>query len=421
MPQMRSDVDHRVRRWREQRWILDQVVKTVGVEFDQARIAYTLGPCGPDAAADFNAVRSRVQKFTDISREFARAAARRERIAERAEEEGRSVSARESSFIAALLFGSAQWPIFETTEENIRLDERKRECYLRYARYSDHPVRRVEIPFAGGKVIPGWLHLPSEASERPFPAVLGISGMDTFKEIRHALYGDRWLERGIAGLAIDGPGQGEALVSGDIRVNATNWTDAGAAALDWLRRQPEIDPERIAVFGASMGSFWATQVAASRDDLRACAVVAVCHEPSGHAIFNMASPTFKMRFMYMAGFEDEDEFDRWTERALDLRPAVSSITCPYLAVAGEDDDLSPIEHTYDLMDLMPGPKQLVVYEGALHGLHGSPSTTLGPNPRTLAAEWIHDRLAGKPLESQHVFVDVSGNMHVEDWDKRTRA
>lgn len=39
------------------------------------------------------------------------------------------------------------------------------------------------------------------------------------------------------------------------------------------------------------------------------AVVYLCQEQGGPAIFGQASPTFKNRFMYMAGYDEEDEFD----------------------------------------------------------------------------------------------------------------
>ena len=51
-------------------------------------------------------------------------------------------------------------------------------------------------------------------------------------------------------------------------------------------------------------------VASVDDRLKACVVRSVCHEPGVNTAFNMASPTFKLRFMYMAGFKDEGEFDK---------------------------------------------------------------------------------------------------------------
>src|SRR5215510_12790443 len=83
-----------------------------------------------------------------------------------------------------------------------------------------------------------------------------------------------------------------------------------------------------AIRGNSMGSFWGTQVASIDDRLKGCAVQAVCHEPGMHTIFNLASPTLKLRFMYMAGYEDEDEFDRFAE-TLTLKRVGEKVTCPY--------------------------------------------------------------------------------------------
>jgi fermentation-respiration switch protein FrsA (DUF1100 family) len=409
MSPISSKVERKMKRWQEQRWILDNIVKTVGVEWDQNRIGYTLGPCGPEAAFDFMGVRTRVQKFADISREFGRAAARREKIAGDFEQEGRTVAARESFFIASLLYGSAQWPIFENSPENIAFNEKKVDCYLKYAEYADHEIRRIEIPF-GDKSLPGYLHLPSKRRAGKLPCVLSIDGMDGFKEMLHSLYGDRFFERGIASLAIDGPGQGECCVR-DIHVTPTNFMDAGRAALAWMRAQPELDPDRLAVFAVSFGSFAGTQVASIDDRLKGCAVAYVCHEPGFHTLFNMASPTFKLRFMYMAGYEDEDEFDKFAEK-LTLQGVGEQIRCPYLVIAGEDDELSPIEYTYDLLNRIKAPRQLVLYEGEKHGLHSSSASALGPNWGVYIAEWIKDRLDGKRMDEKSIRVDLLGQTHL---------
>jgi len=418
MPAMEAAVERRMKRWQDQRWILDAVIQTIGIEWDQRRIGYTLGPCGPEATPDFTGVRNRVRRFNDVSREFRRAALRREAKARRHEEEGHTVAARESYFIAALLYGSAQWPIFAHTPENDRLSEKKIECYANYVQYADHEIRRVDIPFEGS-AIPGWLHLPKDRSVGRLPCVMSIPGMDSFKETGVALYGDRLLERGIAVLAIDGPGQKEALSRG-IHVTATNWIDAGRSVLAWIRSQPELDPDRVAIRGNSMGSFWGTQVAAIDDRLKGCAVQGVCHEPGMHTIFNLASPTFKLRFMYMAGYEDEDEFDRFAE-TLTLQGVGDKVTCPYLVVAGEDDHLSPIEFTYELLESVRSPKQLLIYEGADHGIGGSSSVELGPNPTTFVADWLKDRLDGKPMESRHILVDMAGQTHNSSFAEARRV
>jgi fermentation-respiration switch protein FrsA (DUF1100 family) len=413
-------MERRMRRWQEQRWLLDAIVQTVGIEWDQARIAYTLGPCGPDATADFSGVRARVRRFNDIAREYARAAVRREKMARQFEAERRTIAARESYFIASLLYGSAQWPIYENTRENIALNERKVACYARYILYADHEIRRTEIPFGGvGKSLPGYFHLPPGRPAGRIPAVWSIGGMDSIKELSCALYGDKLLERGVAVLALEGPGQGECCTR-DIHVTATNWLEAGRAVLSWLRSQPEVDPDRVALQGTSMGSFWGTQVASVDDRLKGCAVRFVCHEPGLNTLFNMSSPTFKLRFMYMSGFEDEGEFDKFAQ-TLSLARIGEKVKCPYLVVAGEDDHLSPIGYTYDLLETVPGPKQLLLYEGADHGLNGSTSPILGPNAATFLAEWIKDRVDSKPAQTKHMKVDANGQVHESTFEEARKA
>ena len=324
---MTIPVDRRVKRWQDQRWILDSVISSVGVEWDQPRIGYTLGPCGPEAVYDFNLVRQRAKKFTDITPQFAAAARRREAIAQEEERAGHLVAARESYFIAALLWAAAQWPIFENNKDNIFFNERKIECYKKFITYAPHKIERVEIPF-GNRSLPAYFHLPLDWNGEKVPCILSIDGMDASKEIMHSMYGDKILSRGIASLAIDGPGQGECCVR-NIHVTADNFRDVGRAALDWLRHRPEVDGDRLGVSGLSFGSYFATQVAMVDEGLRGCAVAFVCHEPGAYTLFNMASPTFKMRFMYMAGYEDEAAFDRFAE---ELRLNGTEVKCPYLVL-----------------------------------------------------------------------------------------
>ena len=78
------------------------------------------------------------------------------------------------------------------------------------------------------------------------------------------------------------------------------------------------------------------------------AVSAVCHEPGFHTIFEEASPTFKMRFMYMSGITDEARFDEFRE-TMTWEGHAEKIRAPYLCIAGEFDELSPLEHTERLM------------------------------------------------------------------------
>ena len=89
---MRAKTEQKVKRWHDQRWLLDTVIQSVGMEWDQPRLGYTMYPAGPDAVGDFRTVGMRVRKFADMHREFAAAARRRETKAENFHKQGRKVS-----------------------------------------------------------------------------------------------------------------------------------------------------------------------------------------------------------------------------------------------------------------------------------------------------------------------------------------
>jgi dienelactone hydrolase len=400
------------KRWTEQRWTLDNTIRTVGMDWDQPRSIYLSAPCGPAAAGDFLMVRQRIQKYADAAPAFEAQARRREAQAKAAEAANELVNARDNFFIASVHWGSAQWPIDENNEQNKFYNQRKRECYQQYAKLADHKVEEVWIPMpasVGGKSLPGWLHLPADYKGGKIPVVINVPGMDSFKEIGTFLYGDKFLTRGIAVLNIDGPGQYESAVL-DIHFSMQAWMAMGTACVDWLLKRPEIDETKIGMAGASFGSFFATIAASHEPRIRAVAVASVCHEPGFHTIFEEASPTFKMRFMYMSGFTDEAKFDAF-RKTMTWEGHTSKLKQAYLCLAGESDELSPIEHTERLMQSLSGPKRLVVYQDSRHSVGNVPAAYLGPNPATHLAEWILSQLKGNSFPSERWFITSSGQIN----------
>ncbi|MGD0023853.1 MAG: alpha/beta hydrolase, partial [Xanthobacteraceae bacterium] len=194
-----------VRRFDAQRWLIDNIIRANGIDWDQPRSLYIHAPCGMEANADFAGIRERVKKMADIGPAFAAVARRREAKANAAAQADRKVTARDNFFMAAVHWGAAQWPYDENDETNIAYNNKKRECFAKYAALADHHVEAVWVPFKD-KAIPAWLHLPPGYSGGRLPVVIAVPGMDSYKEISVALYGDRFLNRGMAVLAIDGPG-----------------------------------------------------------------------------------------------------------------------------------------------------------------------------------------------------------------------
>jgi dienelactone hydrolase len=363
-----------MKRFEEQRWLLDNIVRANGIDWDQPRSMYISGPCGPEGGADIAGVRERVKKMADIAPAFEAVARRREGKAKAAEEAGSEITARDNYFMAAVYWGAAQWPYDQNDELNVACHLKKRENYTKYAAMADHKV----------------------------------PGMDSYKEIQTALYGDRYLNRGFAVLSIDGPGQYEAPMLG-IYFSMDNWVATGKAVCDWLAKRPEVDMSKVVLSGTSFGTFFGTLATAHESRISAAAVISVCHEPGCHTIFQEASPTFKKRFMYMSGITDEAEFDKM-RAGMTWEGHADKIKVPYLCVAGEFDELSPIEHSERLVAAVKGPKRMVVYQESRHSVGNVPAANLGPFPPILIADWLADRVAGKPFANEHWYVRSNGQI-----------
>jgi dienelactone hydrolase len=395
------------KRFAEQRWALDNIIRANGIDWDQPRSLYLSAPCGVEANADFAAIRARVQKMADIGPAFESTAKRREAKARDAETENNLVTARDNWYMAAIHYGAAEWPYDDSGKQHIDLHKKKRECFSNYARLADHKIEAVSIPFKE-KAIPAWFHLPPGYSGGKVPVIIVVPGMDSFKETSVALANDRWMQRGVAVLAIDGPGQYESPLLG-VYVSMQNWIDAGPVLIDWLLQRPEVDAQKIGVTGTSFGSFFGTILAANEPRIAAAAVISTCLEPGCHTIFEEASPTFKKRFMWMSNYTDESKFNEFV-KTLTWEGHVEKIRSPYLVVAGEADELSPLEHTERMIRTMTGPRQLVVYADSRHSVGNVPAANLGPFPPTLIADWLVARLSGKPFNSDRWFVEATGRV-----------
>ena len=396
------------RRWREQRWLIDESIRTQTIEFDQPRLVYHLAPVADElAGADMAVIRNAVKKVADHVPVVRSVAERRERWARAAEDSGHPLSAGPHWYAAAQLWALACWPVWEDDALAAALDEKKNAAYLSWADTADHTVERVDVPF-GDRTLPAWFHVPAGATG-PLPTVLACGGMDAPREIVVARVGDPWLRRGFAVLAVDGPGQGEAAISG-VHVSDTAWIDAGEALVAWLRARPEVDDDRLVCTGTSFGSFWMTQVAATQPVFRGCSVALPVFEPGAGTIFGSAAPSFKARHMWMAGlWHDEPAFDRMVA-GYDLRPLIERMAVPWHVVGGGADELSPPSWVQEMARRCPAPSSVTTYAGARHSMTETPAAALGPPWRGLTVDWLEDRVLGRPVAPENRLVTPAGQV-----------
>ena len=397
----------RIKRFDEQRWVLDNIIQANGIDWDQGRTAQLLRPCGVEIQGDIVGLRQRVRKYADIFPSFEALARRREALASEYEKNEELIPARDNYYIAAMYWATAMWGLEEHTSRLRGNNDKKRQNYSRYMELADHRIEWAEIPYRD-KTLPAVFHLPpSYQAGQKVPVVVSVPGLDGFKERSVSLHGDGWMQRGYAVLVIEGPGYWEAPVRG-IFVDVQGWAETGKEVVKWLRARPEIDANRIAATGVSFGSFFSAAMVSEEPAFKACAVTGTCYEPGGRAIFDEASPTFKKRFMFMSGINDEPAFEKF-RTTIDWHGFAGNIKAPFLVAGGEADELSPLRYTEDFVKALGGPKQFIVYQDSRHSLAGA-SVSNGPDPRIYQMEWITKRMAGKPLMSERWFVENSGRV-----------
>ncbi len=135
---------------------------------------------------------------------------RHRELARRAEDRGRTLSASEAWTRAALAYHFARY-LWLLDEERYRTTCERSVAALRRAhRLADPTFERLEIPFQDGVMVAN-LRRPAGA-ERP-PLVVLVPGLDSTKE-EFPTWEATFLRRGMATLALDGPGQGEGGYTG---------------------------------------------------------------------------------------------------------------------------------------------------------------------------------------------------------------
>ncbi|USX56299.1 S9 family peptidase [Lentzea sp. HUAS12] len=209
--------------------------------------------------------------------------------------------------------------------------ERRRELHERMRRsladlVAEVPgLQLVEVPHAGGR-LHGLLATPGTV--RPAPCVIIVGGLDkwgpAFLGTAAAL-----IERGLAVLVIDLPGQGTTLFDGGLVADA-GIADAVVASVDWLVGSPAVG-DRIGVWGNSFGGLFAALGAASDERLFACCVNGAPASPVVPAV-----PALRGLLEALFGLSDEAAL-AGVLRAVSLGDA--RIGCPLLVLHGGADTL----------------------------------------------------------------------------------
>jgi cephalosporin-C deacetylase-like acetyl esterase len=387
-----------------QGWALDAAIAQGGFDALHPQARGIIEALGVDHT-DFDKVFDQVRSGAMLPKAWSRVAGQAETGAEHYRTTGFTQTAADLYQRAAVLWAHAQYTIGDPADQRKAAFRRHvNACVDQFGSLRGNRVRRVVLDFDGGR-IHGLLHLPA-GEVRNAPAVLLGPGMDMIKEDFLAIAERYYTPRGIVALSVDGPGQGESIVDG-VTVGLTNPERALSTFVDHLAGLPEVDPDRIGMFGVSMSGYWGHRLAAT--DHRLAALASFEGVTGDFAtIFERAQPSFKTNYLRMAGYTDEAAFDRDLVAKLPLGDLVTAITCPTLIGIGEFDELSQLEQVISSYERMSAPKEIRVYENEFHPLGGVAAEAM-----RFAADWLIRALAGElaePGRDERYYVHADGGV-----------
>jgi fermentation-respiration switch protein FrsA (DUF1100 family) len=291
-------------------------------------------------------------------------------------------------------------------------DERKHaahrqsvEVFRRACELLEPPIERVEVPYEGTS-FPACFVPARSRTNGPMPCVLYLPGLDSTKE-QGLRVGLELAERGIASLLADPPGVGEALLFRGLTARY-DYEVPCTAALELLQQRPEVDPQRIAVCGVSLGGYYAPRAAAMEPRFAACVAWGAIwdyHEiwsRRRHISVDSPMPSPQFQIMTVTGqptFDDAlRELEKWR-----LHGVAEKITCPFLILHGEHDRQVFVSDAYKLCEAASSDqKELKIFTEQEGG-----SAHCQNDNRVLAinyiADWLEDVLVhGRKRSGVHV-------------------
>ena len=290
---------------------------------------------------------------------------------------GRTTTASQHLVRASLCAHYAQFLYFDFPEVKKRAVELKVRLYAAAAPMLSTPAVPVEIPFGTGS-LPGYLRVPAGA--RGCAAVILIGGLDAAKEDAQQ-FSDLCLERGVATLAFDGPGQGEAFYRGHLF--ASDFHRSVSAAIDLLSGHEAIGTGRIGVLGRSLGGFLAPQAAAIDQRIRACVAWGALFDLGS---FDRKPPLIQEGYRFITGAADMAEA-KARASFVDLSGSAGKITCPLFIVHGLKDNSVPRDNAERLAAQVRGPVRLWLVPDSIHCNHDVAHVV-----RPAMADWLAETL-----------------------------
>ena len=318
-------------------------------------------------------------------REWLVVAERNDRRGDEEEERGHIRTAMNCWLRAADYYRSAEFWLLPDDPRRMATFDKCERASRKWLRYLGGEA--VEIAYEGGVSMPAYFIKPRTGTKHP--VLISFGGLDSFKDELWFMTGHGAVQRGIAVLMVDGPGQGATLRRHRIPTRFDYEVPVGKC-IDFLLRREDVDGSRIAVSGSSLGGYYSARAGSKEHRLAACISHGAIWDVEqrfrdrgeGHALANHMKWVFGARTMAEAIEK---------ARPFKLEGVLGEMRCPYLVLHGGHDVLG-VENSKTVYEHAKSKGVKVTLRltsaeetGAEHCQHDNP--TLG---QELMIDWLAD-------------------------------
>ncbi len=329
-------------------------------------------------ANDFQRVTNSIERWDDWCQRWCECGAMHEQMGEKAEAQEHYTSAAYHYFHAAISYHFGKYLFVRKPHELRQAHEHVVHAYKRALPYFDFPGEHVEMAYEGGATMYGVLRKPWHTPKPP--VVILVPGLDSVKEELH-IYGDDFLKRGMAVLAIDGPGQGEMEFEHAMRFD---YEVPIKYTIDYLESRPDVDASRVGLMGVSLGGYYAPRAAAFEPRLKAAIANCGGYNFVGH--FDRLPMLTREAFTYRLKSANQSEA-RAKLAAFNLQGVMEKVKCPLLIIMGRRDRLVPPADAERMTAEAGEVAELWMFEDGNHVCNNIPY-----KHRPQQADWMRKKL-----------------------------
>ena len=213
----------------------------------------------------------RMEEGVDVSwyNEWKKTADRIYKLAQKFEKEGHTVSAREAYFRASMYYRSAGFYMHakKNRPKALKTWKMSKESFLKGIASLDY-VKPVKIPYEN-TTLPGYFVKTSKCKDKTPPLLIVQTGFDGTGEEIFFTSALPAIKRGYNCLVFEGPGQGAALRLQNLHFRY-DWEKVITPVVDYAISRPDVDKDKIALMGISMGGYLAPRGVAFEHRIKAC-------------------------------------------------------------------------------------------------------------------------------------------------------